>query len=136
MTGFKYRNLFYLTESGKQLPKCESNFGLLNLLDSHDTARIITTFQDELAKRNGDNSNYHEAIVHLRPVLILQLTYQETPLIYYGDEVGLTGGPDPDCRKTMPWEPEACNQTLICQSRTIMEQFDTRNNIINLYIPD
>ena len=28
------------------------------------------------------------------------------PCIYYGDEYGLDGGADPDCRKCMPWAEE------------------------------
>jgi glycosidase len=28
------------------------------------------------------------------------------PMIYYGDEVGITGGPDPDCRRGMLWSKD------------------------------
>ncbi|MGI9861972.1 alpha amylase N-terminal ig-like domain-containing protein [Moorella naiadis] len=90
-----------------------ANFALLNLLGSHDTARIITAFQEGLGGLPGHSGSYAEAVAHLRPALILQFTYPGAPLIYYGDEVGLTGGPDPDCRRTMPWEPQEWNRELL-----------------------
>ncbi|QGP93901.1 Neopullulanase 2 [Neomoorella glycerini] len=90
-----------------------ANFALLNLLGSHDTARVLTAFQEGLGRLPGHTGSYAEAVAHLRPALILQFTYPGAPLIYYGDEVGMTGGPDPDCRRTMPWEPRAWNQDLL-----------------------
>ena len=33
----------------------------------------------------------------------MQMTYPGAPTIYYGDEVGVTGGDDPDNRRTYPW---------------------------------
>lgn len=37
------------------------------------------------------------------------LTNRGVPLIYYGDEVGLAGGGDPDDRRMMPWNDGALN---------------------------
>ena len=34
----------------------------------------------------------------------IQLLLPGMPFIYYGDEVGMTGGQDPDCRRGMLWE--------------------------------
>jgi glycosidase len=34
------------------------------------------------------------------------------PMIYYGDEVGLPGGTDPDCRRCMPWETQDWNNAV------------------------
>lgn len=39
-------------------------------------------------------------------------TLPGAPMILYGDEIGLTGSNDPDCRRSMEWEPEAWNQEL------------------------
>jgi glycosidase len=35
-----------------------------------------------------------------------------TPAVYYGDEVGLIGDKDPDCRSTFPWEENLWNIEL------------------------
>ncbi len=32
------------------------------------------------------------------------MTYPGAPLIYYGDEVGMEGGRDPDCRRAFLWQ--------------------------------
>lgn len=74
----------------------EINHALLNLLDSHDTARFLS-----IAK--GDESA-------LRLATLFQMTYPGAPCIYYGDEVGMEGGRDPDCRRAFPWD-EGCWNT-------------------------
>lgn len=61
-----------------------------NLLDSHDTARALT-----LAKGNKDR---------LKLAVTFQMTYSGTPCIYYGDEFGMEGDNDPDCRRCMVWD--------------------------------
>ena len=63
---------------------------MFNLLDSHDTERILTTAK-------GDSQLVKSALT----CLFLQ---RGTPCFYYGTELGLDGGPDPDCRRVMPWE--------------------------------
>lgn len=40
------------------------------------------------------------------------MTYVGAPVIYYGDEIGLEGEMDPDCRRAMPWNPSQWNQDL------------------------
>lgn len=69
-----------------------------NLLDSHDTARILT-----LADENID-------VVKL--IYVFMLSHPGTPCIYYGDEIGMTGGQDPGCRKCMVWDTEQQNLEL------------------------
>lgn len=61
-----------------------------NILDSHDTERIINRFQ-------GNRQA-------LKLAILFQMTYVGVPLIYYGTEIGLAGGDDPDCRRCMPWD--------------------------------
>ena len=65
--------------------------GCLNLLDSHDSPRL-------LSQLNNDRRLFCLAVVVL-------LTMPGAPSVYYGDEVGMTGGGDPDCRRGMVWEP-------------------------------
>ncbi len=66
------------------------NSMMLNLLDSHDTHRFYTLV-------NGDADKL---------VCALSVIYMHTgaALIYYGTEVPLEGGYDPDCRRTMIWD--------------------------------
>jgi glycosidase len=63
-----------------------------NLLGSHDTPRFLT-------EAGGDKAK-------LKLAAAFQFLYRGVPYIYYGDEVGLSGGRDPLCRGTMPWDPE------------------------------
>ena len=63
---------------------------MFNLLDSHDTERILATAK-------GDIQLVKSALA----CLFLQ---RGTPCFYYGTELELDGGPDPDCRRVMPWE--------------------------------
>ncbi len=79
----------------------------LNLLDSHDTARILTI-------ASGD-----EDAVLLS--LALLLTFPGAPSIYYGSEIGLEGGVDPDCRRSFPWDYEDhWNQRILGATRELI----------------
>lgn len=63
---------------------------LYNLLDSHDTERFLTTCHGDLNK--------------LKLAVVFQMTFPGMPFVYYGDEIGMTGGTDPDCRRPMIWD--------------------------------
>jgi cyclomaltodextrinase / maltogenic alpha-amylase / neopullulanase len=71
-----------------QLYPWEIQLTQLNLLNSHDTARLIS-----IAQEDWDS---------LKLSTLLLLTFPGAPSIYYGDEVGLLGGIDPDCRRGFP----------------------------------
>ncbi|GAC1565157.1 MAG: glycoside hydrolase family 13 protein [Herpetosiphon sp.] len=73
----------------------------LNLLGSHDTSRFLSIAGGDLHS------------VQLATLLLF--TFPGAPSIYYGDEIGLTGGrPDLWARKTVPWDhPERWNQELL-----------------------
>lgn len=68
---------------------------LWNLIDSHDTPRFLT------------QANNNEEILKL--AFALQMTLPGMPMIYYGDEVGMQGGKDPDCRRGMLWDENKQN---------------------------
>ncbi|WP_270315918.1 glycoside hydrolase family 13 protein [Lactococcus petauri] len=70
----------------------QTNQVMFNILDSHDTPRLLTQ-----AKGSKDLVKQVQAFMYLQPGV---------PCIYYGDEYGLDGGADPDCRKCMPWTEE------------------------------
>ncbi len=75
-----------------------AQFGMLNLLGSHDTPRILTLLKGDLDR--------------LRIALTFLFTTPGAPLIYYGDEVGMTGEHDPDCRRPMVWDRERQNRQI------------------------
>lgn len=64
--------------------------GSWNLLGSHDTERFLTAC-------GGDARKAALAAV-------FNMTWLGTPMIYYGDEIGMEGENDPDCRRPMIWE--------------------------------
>jgi glycosidase len=74
-------------------------YSMYNLLGSHDTPRLLTICNGDLKKA--------------KLAIFLQMMLPGSPSIYYGDEVGLQGGNDPDCRGTMEWDCEKWNLELI-----------------------
>jgi cyclomaltodextrinase / maltogenic alpha-amylase / neopullulanase len=62
----------------------------MNLLDSHDTARMLTLADSDKAS--------------LRLATLFQMTYPGAPSIFYGDEIGIEGALDPASRRGMPWD--------------------------------
>lgn len=67
----------------------QTNRVLFNLLDSHDTER--------LSMRTGNEGRFYQQ-------LALLFTMTGSPCIYYGTEIKMPGGYDPDCRRCMPWD--------------------------------
>ena len=72
---------------------------MFNLLDSHDTERILATAQ-------GD-------IQLVKSALAFLFLQRGTPCIYYGTELELDGGMDPDCRRVMPWERVSSSNDML-----------------------
>ena len=63
---------------------------LFNLLDSHDTNRLME-------KAGGNIDVFYQQLAVL-------FTMPGSPCIYYGTEVAMEGAHDPDCRRCMPWD--------------------------------
>ena len=85
--------------------------GLMNILGSHDTYRVMTklVLQDNagLVKQHFmSEGEWEMGIKLLKIATVLQYTAIGIPTVYYGDEVGMTGGGDPFCRETYPWGME------------------------------
>ena len=76
----------------------ENVFAMYNLLGSHDTVRI----KDEL-------SGHHNK---LKLAYLLQMALPGAPALYYGDEIGMEGGKDPDCRRAFPWDEDKWDKDL------------------------
>ncbi|MCD4651079.1 MAG: glycoside hydrolase family 13 protein, partial [Candidatus Cloacimonetes bacterium] len=65
---------------------------LMNILDSYDTMRFLQIAGEDVKR--------------LRLALLFQMTYIGVPHIWYGDEIGMTGGKDPDNRRPFNWNYE------------------------------
>ena len=88
--GSKYFIKRYLSLK-ENYPK-EYFYSTMNMLGNHDTERVLTIL----------NNN----VTLLKEAVVIQMTLPGVPLIYYGDEAGLTGGKDPSNRKSYPWGKE------------------------------
>jgi cyclomaltodextrinase / maltogenic alpha-amylase / neopullulanase len=77
----------------------ETTFSQLNLLGSHDTPRFLTVVRRDKAA--------------LRLAIATIATLPGAPCIYYGDEVGMEGRQDPDCRRAFPWDEQAWDKDLL-----------------------
>ncbi|HBC76380.1 MAG: hypothetical protein A2008_02930 [Candidatus Wallbacteria bacterium GWC2_49_35] len=74
-------------------------FSMFNLLGSHDTPRILTVCGGDMAA--------------LKNMIMFIMTYPGAPCVYYGDEIGLDGGKDPDNRRCMIWDESKWNKSLL-----------------------
>lgn len=79
---------------------------LWNLMGSHDTPRLLHLCA-------GDRARHHLAAA-------IQLLSPGMPMIYYGDEVGMTGGRDPDCRRGMLWDRSRWDMATWAHYRTLL----------------
>nr|MCR5100438.1 glycoside hydrolase family 13 protein [Butyrivibrio sp.] len=68
----------------------QANDVLLNLLDSHDTNRLLN-------KVGNDIDIFYQQLAVL-------FTMPGSPCIFYGTEIAMPGSYDPDCRRCMPWD--------------------------------
>lgn len=76
----------------------ENWYAMLNLVSSHDIVRILTVLREDVSEET--------ALARMKLVTAWQMTMPGAPCIYYGDEAGVTGGKDPDNRRTYPWGRE------------------------------
>lgn len=85
----------------------QTNDVLFNLLDSHDTKRL--------------RSEVHSLDEFYQQLAVL-FAMPGSPCIYYGTEIAMEGGHDPDCRRCMPWKKIEAGE------------FDDRINVIKQLI--
>lgn len=87
--GLNYQRMLY---------QRQVNEVMLNTLDSHDTARLLTICDDNKAL--------------MKQTLAFTFLQEGEPCVYYGSEIGMNGGNDPDCRKPMNWNTATQDQQL------------------------
>ncbi len=78
-------------------------YALMNLLSTHDSAR--TLYQLGYTETSSPEQ-IAEAKQRYRLAVLFQMTFPGSPAVFYGDEVGVTGGADPFNRATYPWADE------------------------------
>jgi cyclomaltodextrinase / maltogenic alpha-amylase / neopullulanase len=79
---------------------------MLNPLSTHDVPRFLTTMGSDVRR--------------WRLGLLFLMAYEGIPMIYYGDEIGLEGGYDPDNRRPMLWEPDEHNGDMLAVTRQMI----------------
>ena len=114
------------SEFDRQLADLRLAYGLevayvqQNLFGSHDANRLASHIVNRDFARYGDWGEYFGKSKSENPAYntrkptaeeyaiqqlfaVFQMTYLGAPMVYYGDEVGMWGANDPDCRKPMVW---------------------------------
>ena len=128
-------------------------YATMNLFGSHDANRIGSHIVNRGvehyrnwgkyfgASKVTDNPKYSprkpspDEYELQKQFIILQMTYIGAPMVYYGDEVGMWGGNDPDCRKPMIWpdytyEDERFNPD---QTKRSPEKVEINYDLFNFY---
>jgi len=88
-----------------------------NLVGSHDTPRILTECNEDVRR--------------VKLIYTMLYTFMGSPCMYYGDEVGMTGGKDPDCRKCMEWDDKKQNTNLLEYVKKIISLRKTEKLLSN-----
>ncbi|MBI5244306.1 MAG: alpha amylase N-terminal ig-like domain-containing protein [Elusimicrobia bacterium] len=86
-----------------------------NLLGSHDTKRLWSAFSGNVER--------------LKLAVFFQMTCLGAPVVYYGDEIGLPGEKDPDCRRCFPWDARGQDASLLEHYRKLIA---IRNSSVEL----
>jgi neopullulanase len=78
----------------------------LNLFDSHDMPRFLTCAGNDIPS--------------LQLAMLFMFTYPGAPCLYYGDEIGMTGAHDPDCRRGFRWDDSRWNHELLSYTKAVI----------------
>lgn len=108
------------TQFARQLTAMHRDYGyercleLQNLFGSHDTARLGSAVVNPQYRQDHGAGVQHNRSYDIRKpnasekqrwkqMVAFQFLMPGAPYVYYGDEVGMWGADDPDCRKPMIW---------------------------------
>lgn len=111
-------------------------YSLMNLLDSHDTVRLLWALTPGLANQADKELNAANVAVgkqQQKIASLIQFTLPGAPTIYYGDEVGMTGNDDPDDRRTFPWSTLNGNNDLAGQLAAVNKNHGTAPDLGMLF---
>ena len=76
----------------------ENAHSMLNTLGTHDTERLLTKLDGNVSK--------------MKLAYLFLFAYPGAPTLYYGEEIGMSGGKDPACRGAFIWDRNLWNQEL------------------------
>lgn len=153
---FDEKTRISVSEFDKQLAELRNAFpgGVAyvqqNLHGSHDTQRMASHLVNkDLAKIRdwgatfelwkASNPNYNprkpteDEYRILKLVVIFQMTYVGAPYVYYGDEAGMWGANDPDCRKPMVWFDLAHNDEMFLPDQSKKDKPDMVSFNMDMY---
>lgn len=148
-----------VTQFDTQLKELREGFGegvamnMQNLVDSHDATRIGSAVANPNGKKFGDwgdyfnwsqkssNTEYNarkpnaEQLQKQKLIAAFQILYLGSPMIYYGDECGMWGSNDPDCRKPMVWSDKKYDSETFNpnQSKHEADKVDFNTDLFNWY---
>ncbi|MEK8031581.1 alpha-amylase family glycosyl hydrolase [Ideonella sp. DXS29W] len=118
--GFTLRQIILRTVNGqidapaaaRMLDRMVSETGIEPMLKSwvylgnHDTSRLATAIPDERQRRLAQ---------------VLQFTLPGSPNLYYGDELGMLGGEDPEMRAPMRWDLATADNAALDWTRRLVK---------------
>ncbi len=89
-------------------------FAMMNTAATHDTPRLLSSFYNKgmykVWAKPSEDTTYNtgkpdeETYKRVKLYLIHQFTIPGAPQIWNGDEMGMWGADDPDCRKPLWWQ--------------------------------
>jgi glycosidase len=118
----------------------------MNLSSSHDSPRLLTCFYNpgkyKYNAKPSDDSTYltgkpdEDTYQRVKLYLIHQFTSIGSPHIWNGDEMGMWGADDPDCRKPLWWkefqfEPET--QTNLLKRKKVYDTIGFNDEHFSFY---
>ncbi len=103
----------------------------------HFASREIGNCREGSSTSNGWTSNYRQPsdaapYERMELAFAVMMTNPGIPLIYYGDEIGLAGGGDPDNRRAMPWDDGSLSAAQIALRDTVAELAQIRADHVSL----
>ncbi|MFO1495486.1 MAG: glycoside hydrolase family 13 protein [Lysobacterales bacterium] len=103
------RKLYPNIEHMREAYPPQAYYALMNLLSTHDQARTLHLLG---AHDDADAATIALAKRRFLLAMLLQMSLPGAPTLYYGDEVGVTGGDDPQNRRTYPWADQGGHPDL------------------------
>jgi glycosidase len=124
----------------------EVRYAMMNTASTHDTPRLLSTFNNrgkyKFKEKPAEDQNYlagkptEEAYQRVKLYLIHQFTNLGAPHIWNGEEMGMWGADDPDCRKPLWWAEFAFdneNRTIVSKNATVSDPVEFNVDQFNFY---